>query len=156
MLGSGSGRCPSRGVRSGNFGKVYGRGAPVFPALTDWVYGAQKSSALLLQANNKTMGAGVLAWPEVGYTDDAGDRFHLGHAEAGRAICRYLLWPTARVDPAGQVIFCEHLRRPLGDLTAAPPGRIWNGRSARALRRYLLERGPLPVCRRCCKLVHLG
>jgi len=100
--------------------------------------------------------AGVLAWPEVGYTDDAGDRFHLGHAEAGRAICRYLLWPTARVDPAGQVIFCEHLRRPLGDLTAAPPGRIWNGRSARALRRYLLERGPLPVCRRCCKLVHLG
>ena len=99
--------------------------------------------------------AGVVAHDEVGLTRDARRRFH--QADPGPlAACRYLLEPTLRLDPAGRVIFCEHLRHPLGDLRRAPLEQIWNSQTMLTLRRRLHRQGPLPVCRRCCKLVHLA
>lgn len=97
--------------------------------------------------------AGVAPLREVRFSTDAARRFHRGTLGPGeRAICHYLLQPTLRLDPAGRLIFCEHLRRPLGP---ADPRGAWASAEHRALRALLLRRGPLPICRRCCKLVHL-
>lgn len=115
---------------------------------------AQLDQAMAL-VHDAARQAGVTAVEEVGLTPDARTRFHL--SQPGQAAaCAYLLSPTLRLNPAGEVIFCEHLRHPLGDLRRHPLDRIWSGETMRALRWRLRHQGPLPVCNRCCKLKHLG
>lgn len=114
------------------------------------------ASPLLLEIGRAARAARVLPLLEVGVAADSVRRFHDGAGPAGGpVVCRYLLQPTLRVDPTGNMIFCEHIRRPLGSLLERPLEQIWNGREALALRRLLVARGHLPICHRCCKLVFL-
>ena len=84
-------------------------------------------------------------------------RFCQGSEPAdARVACRYLLEPTLRIDPEGNAVFCEHIRRPLGNLLEKSVEEIWNGAPMVGLRRLLFESGYLPACRRCCKFVHLS
>ncbi|MDP8256885.1 MAG: radical SAM protein [Candidatus Alcyoniella australis] len=74
---------------------------------------------------------------------------------AAKVVCSYLIEPALRVDPAGELIFCEHIRLPLGNLLEHDPRQLFNSEPMVNLRRLLLDGDFLPICRRCCKLVHL-
>jgi len=100
---------------------------------------------------------GVFAFCELMYGIDRIQRFYKAKEPEGtQVVCRYLIEPTLRVDPYGNVIFCQNIRQPLGNLLHQKPDQIWNGEPMLRLRRLLLEGNFLPICRRCCRFVHLA
>jgi MoaA/NifB/PqqE/SkfB family radical SAM enzyme len=69
-------------------------------------------------------------------------------------VCAKLLDREVRIDPSGNVLLCDVVEAPCGNLTREPLEAIVAGERFGALQRQLL-RGPLPVCYRCCKALYL-
>jgi len=67
----------------------------------------------------------------------------------GRCLYPFL---HARVGFSGKVYFCPFIRLEVGDLGESSIEDVWNSPRYVELRKILLERKLLPVCRRCCKV----
>ncbi len=68
------------------------------------------------------------------------------------ARCHYP-WTDIRIQPNGDVVFCQFIERRLGNVREQPLDEIWNAPDYRRLRRALLTAGgSYPGCARCCKL----
>jgi MoaA/NifB/PqqE/SkfB family radical SAM enzyme len=67
----------------------------------------------------------------------------------GRCLYPFL---HARVGFSGKVYFCPFIRIEVGDLHTSSIEEVWNSPRYVELRRLLLERNLVPVCRRCCKV----
>jgi MoaA/NifB/PqqE/SkfB family radical SAM enzyme len=73
---------------------------------------------------------------------------------APRVVCGKLLDREVRIDPSGQLLLCDVVEAPLGDLREQPLEALVRSERFQALQAHLL-RTPLPVCHRCCKAVYL-
>lgn len=62
-------------------------------------------------------------------------------------------WYETRVDPHGNVYPCS-LDVPMGNIREVAFKEIWNGGKYIDFRNSLKEHGLLPMCAKCCKLVH--
>ncbi len=70
--------------------------------------------------------------------------------EKRKLMCKHLL--VARVDPAGNLVFCHSIKKGFGNLSQRPLTELWNGEDVMAFRRTLLQNNLFPVCKRCCRL----
>jgi MoaA/NifB/PqqE/SkfB family radical SAM enzyme len=77
------------------------------------------------------------------------DYYTPGRPLGGRCLYPFI---NARVGFSGKVYFCPFIRVEVGDLTKDTLEEVWNNERYVELRRRLLDRGLLPVCRRCCKV----
>lgn len=59
---------------------------------------------------------------------------------------RFRVWPDGKVKP------CRELE--VGDISQQQVMEIWNGRAYRNFRQALATHGMLPICTRCCQIVH--
>jgi len=65
--------------------------------------------------------------------------------------CRGLT--TGRIDPSGNLIFCQSIRKRFGNLAQNSLAEIWNSGGFTEFRNKILSSiSSLPVCRRCCRL----
>lgn len=84
--------------------------------------------------------------------DTHSEEFHMGQLrERTRLYCGHM-W-TVRIDPEGNVVFCQLIRKKFGNLLEQPLSEIWNSGELREFRRTLMKNNLLPVCRRCCKIL---
>jgi len=59
---------------------------------------------------------------------------------------------TVRIDPEGNVVFCQLIRKKFGNLLEQPLSEIWNSDELKGFRKTLMENNLLPVCKRCCEI----
>lgn len=63
-------------------------------------------------------------------------------------------WNVLFMRQDGEVLPCEFIQYPLGNLAEQEMEEIWNGDKARHFRKTWRERGLFPGCVRCCKLAN--
>lgn len=74
----------------------------------------------------------------------------------GRKNC-FSPWLSVEVRPNGDLTFCPDFPDyVIGNINEETFADIWNGERARRFRRLLIERGPFPLCSRCCGLFAYG
>jgi radical SAM protein with 4Fe4S-binding SPASM domain len=70
----------------------------------------------------------------------------------GRKTC-FSPWLSIEVRPNGDLTFCPDFPDyVIGNINEEAFADIWNGERARKFRRLLIEKGPFPLCSRCCGL----
>ncbi len=71
----------------------------------------------------------------------------------GRKTC-YRPWFVAEILPNGQMHFCpDYPGYRFGDIRTQQFKNIWNGKQARAFRKFLKMKNLFPMCTRCCGLL---
>jgi len=83
-------------------------------------------------------------WPSI-----VQDYYRPGAPLLGRCLYPFL---HARVGFSGKMYFCPFIRLEVGDLNESSIEEVWNSPRYVELRKVLLGRKLLPVCRRCCKV----
>ncbi len=77
--------------------------------------------------------------------------FHTGELrEKKKLICKHML--VARMDPAGNIVFCHSIKKGFGSLLEKPLEEIWGSGEFMEFRKRVLENNLLPLCKRCCRL----
>ncbi len=69
------------------------------------------------------------------------------------AFCLKLLQPELRINPKGEVIWCDIIEKPFGSLLEKSVDDIWLSKEYQQFREYLFKHS-LPICSRCCKAVY--
>lgn len=72
----------------------------------------------------------------------------------GRVFCLKLLKPELRINPKGEVIWCDVIEKSFGNLLQKKPDEIWQSKEFMQFRNFL-KKGFFPVCTRCCKAVYV-
>jgi len=70
-----------------------------------------------------------------------------------KLICRHFYSLT--VIENGDVLLCPFIHRKIGNVLEDEIEELWNNNIIRELRREILQRNMLPICRRCCALDYL-
>src|SRR3989344_2466315 len=79
---------------------------------------------------------------------------YLGEENKKRVFCSKLLNPELRVNQEGNVVWCDVIEKPFGNLLRQPPDEIWLSDEYQKFRNFLFENS-FSVCRRCCKAIYL-
>lgn len=75
---------------------------------------------------------------------------YFGRAAGKRVFCLKLLQPELRINQQGDVVWCDVIEKPFGNLLEKSPDEIWLSPEYQNFRKFLAGRS-LPICSRCCK-----
>ncbi len=75
--------------------------------------------------------------------------------QRGEPFCLKLLSRELRVNQEGNVIWCDIIEKPFGNLLKQSPDQIWLSEDYQKFREYLFKNS-LPICLRCCKAHYIN